>query len=50
MCETWVQPLGWEEPLEKGTATHSGTLAWSILRTEEAGRLQSLGLQRVGCS
>ena len=31
--ETWVQPLGWEDPLEKGTATHSSILAWRIPRT-----------------
>ena len=30
MCETWVQPLGWEDPLEKGKATHSSILAWRI--------------------
>ena len=33
MQETWVQSLGWEDPLEKGTATHSGILAWRIPRT-----------------
>ena len=43
MCETWVLSLGWEEPLEKGTATHSSILAWRIPRTEESGRLQSVG-------
>ena len=48
MRETWVQSLGWEDPLEKGTATHSGILAWRIPWTEEPGRLQSMGLQRVG--
>ena len=48
MQETWVQSLGWEDPLEKQTATHSSTLAWKILWTEEPGRLQSMGLQRVG--
>ena len=46
--ETWVQSLGWEDPLEEGMATHSGILAWRIPRTEEPGRLQSLGLQRAG--
>ena len=46
--ETWVQPLGWEDPLEKGMATHSSILAWNIPWTEEPGRLQSMGLQRVG--
>ena len=48
MWETFVQSLGWEEPLEKGIATHSGILAWRNLQTEEAGRLQSLGPQRAG--
>ena len=33
MWETWVQSLGWEDPLEKGTATHSNILAWKISRT-----------------
>ena len=46
--ETWVQPSGWEDPLEKGTATHSSILAWRIPWTKEPGRLQSMGLQRVG--
>ena len=46
--ETWVQSLGWEDPLEKDMATHSGTLAWKIPWTEELGRLQSMGLLRVG--
>ena len=45
--ETWVQCLGQEDPLEKGMATHSSILAWKIPWTEEPGRLQSLGLQRV---
>ena len=40
--ETWVQPLGQEDPLEKGVATHSSTLAYKILRAEEPGRLQSI--------
>ena len=39
--ETWVQSLGWEDPLEKEMATHSSTLAWKIPRTEEPGRLYS---------
>ena len=47
MQETWVQSLGREDPLEKEMATHSGTLAWKIPRTEEHSRLQSMGLQRV---
>ena len=42
-----VQSLGWEDPLEKGMATHSNILAWRIPWTEEPGRLQSMGLQRV---
>ena len=47
MQETWVQPLGREDPLQKEMATHSSTLAWRIPRTEEPGRLWSTGLQRV---
>ena len=43
MWETWVQFLGWEDPLERGMATHSGVLAWKIPWTEELGRLQSMG-------
>ena len=39
MWETWVRSLGWEDALEKGTATHSSILAWRIPWTEEAGRL-----------
>ena len=46
--ETRVQPLGGEDPLEKEMATHSSILAWRILWTEEPGRLQSMGFQRVG--
>ena len=38
---------GWEDPLEKGKTTHSNILAWRISWTEEPGRLQSMGLQRV---
>ena len=48
MCETWVRSLDWEDLLEKEMATHSSTFAWKIPWTEEAGRLQSMGLQRVG--
>ena len=48
MWETWVQSLGWEDPLEKEMATHSSTLAWKISWTEEPCRLQSMGSQRVG--
>ena len=40
--------LGWEDTLEKEMATHSSTLAWTIPRTDKPGRLQSMGLQRVG--
>ena len=47
MWETWVQSLGWEDPLEKGMATHSSILAWRILWTEEPGEVQSMGSQRV---
>ena len=46
MQETWVQSLNQEDPLEKGKATHSSTLAWRIPWVEESGRLQSMGLQR----
>ena len=45
MRETWVRPLGWEDPLEEGTATHSNILAWRIPQTEETGRQQFMGLQ-----
>ena len=48
MQETCVQFLGWEDPLEKGLAIHSSILAWRIPWTEEPGRLQSVGSQRVG--
>ena len=48
MWETRVQSLGQEDPLEKEMATHSSTLVWKIPWTEEPGRLQSMGLQRVG--
>ena len=48
--ETQVRSLGWEDPLEEGMATHPSTLAWRIPGTEEPGRLQSMGLQRVGCN
>ena len=43
-----VQSLGQEEPLEKGMAAHSSIFSWKIPWTEEPGRLQSIGLQRVG--
>ena len=48
MQETWVRSLGQEDPLEKEMATYSSTLAWKIPWTEEPGRLQSMGLQRIG--
>ena len=48
MWETWVQSLGWEDPLEKEMATHSSILAWRIPWTEEPDGLQSTGSQRVG--
>ena len=47
MQETWVRPMGWEDPLEKGMATHSRIFAWRIAWTEEPSRLQSKGSQRV---
>ena len=46
--ETRVQSLGWEDPLEKEMAAYSSILAWKIPWMEEPGRLQSMGLQRVG--
>ena len=48
MRETCVQSLGWEDPLEKEMTIHSSTLAWKIPWTEERGRLQYTGSQRVG--
>ena len=42
-----IQSLGQEDPLETGIATHYSILAWRIPWTEEPGRLQSMGLQRV---
>ena len=45
--DTWIRSLGWEDPLEKGIATHSSIAAWRIPRTEEPGRLQSTVSQRV---
>ena len=44
---TWIQSLGWEDPLKEGTATHSSILAWRNPGTEEPSR-QSMGSQRVG--
>ena len=48
MQETWVKALDWEDPLEKGTATHCSILAWRIPWTEKPGRLQSMRSHRVG--
>jgi len=45
--EACIQSLGWEDPLEKGKATHPSILAWRIPWTEELDRLQSIGSQRV---
>ena len=47
MQETSIQSLGWEDPLEKGMATHSSILAWKIPWTEEPSGLQSIGSRRV---
>ena len=47
MWETWVQSLGWEDPLEEGMAIYSSVLAWRILWTEEPGSLQSMGSQEL---
>ena len=44
--ETWVQSLGWDDPLEKGMAIHSSILAWRIPWTEERGGLQSTGVTK----
>ena len=48
MQETQVRSQGWEDPLEKGMATHSSILTWEIPGTEEPGGLQSMGSQTVG--
>ena len=48
MQETWVQSLGWEDPLGQGTVTHSSVLAWEIPWTGETGGLQSMGSQTAG--
>ena len=47
MQETWVQSLGWKDPLKKEMATHSSILAWTVSWTEEPGGLLSMGSQRV---
>ena len=46
MQDTWVQSLGWEDPLEEGMATYSSILAWRIPWTEEPDGLESMGFQR----
>ena len=48
MQESWIQSLGWEDPLKQKMATHSSILVWKIPWTEEAGGLQSTEWQRVG--
>ena len=48
MRETWVQSLGWEDPLEESMTTHSSILPGESPWTEKPGRLQPMGLQRVG--
>ena len=47
MQETWVQYLGWEDPLEKGMATHSDVLVWRIPWTEDPGKLQFVGCKEL---
>ena len=47
MLETWVQSLGWEDPLEKKMTTHSSSLIWKIPWTEEPGGLQPMELQKA---
>ena len=47
-AETWVRSLSQEDPLEEEVATHSSILAWEVTWTDEPGRLQSVGFQRVG--
>jgi len=47
MRETWIQSLGWEDPLEKGMATQCNILAWRIPWTQGPGQLQSMGSKRV---
>ena len=49
MQEIQVQPLSWEDLLQEELATHFSTLVWGILWAEKPGRLQFMGLQRVGC-
>ena len=47
MQETWVPSQGWEDPVEKEMEPHPSILSWRIPSTEEPGRLQSMGQQRV---
>ena len=47
MQKIWVRSLGWQDPLDKGMATHSSILTWEIPGTEESGGLQSIGSQSV---
>ena len=47
MQETWIQPLGWEDPVEKGMATHSNVLDQRIPWTEEPGKLQFVGCKEL---
>ena len=47
MQETWVQSLGWKDPLEREMTTHSNIIPWEIPWTEEPSGLQSMGLHRV---
>ena len=46
MWETWVQSLGWEDPLEKEMATHSSTLTWKIPWMEDPGRIKSMRVSK----
>ena len=46
LSTTWVQSLGWEDPLEKAMAIHSSILAWEIPQTEESGGLRTMGPQK----
>ena len=48
MQKTWVRPLGWEDPLKEGMATHSGILAWRISRNRGAWQATVHGVARVG--
>ena len=50
MWVTWIQSLGWEDPLEEGMATHSSILAWRTPWIEEPGGLQSMALQNQLCN